>query len=640
MFTTIITRSKTIQSTIPISVSILICIALFFLTGHDTVNAGVNAHDRGFDVGSQHDKPEGVWSDGETMWILDDRRRKSELIAYRLATGARLPDKDIDLSSNNAKPQGITSDGTIMWVADWDDRKIYAYDIDTQSRVPNRDIALTGSNDAPRGIATDTHHMFVVDYEDKKVYVYLLSNGQYLSTITFALHGNNDHPWGIWSPPRSGSSELWVTDHSDDIVYRYDYVRDTRDPAFRLPVGSGDPKGIWSDEKHFWIVDDDDDHVYAVTYEGFRQQSADISISGTTEPTGAWTDGTTIWVGNKGVTHDTLLAYDLSDGSPTNPNFFLTDNNEDPVAMWSDGAHIWVCDGDDSLLYAYEKDQIGAHSPSNLKALDSENANPTGIWSDGDVMWVADKTDDKLYAYEWPQMTRHETRDITLDSGNDNPGNIWSDGVHIWVFDRTRKNAYAYSLDDGVRQQSQEFRPAPQNDRFSGGMTGYRQRVWILDTRDEKLYAYFKLNTEPSFTANSVRFEIHYSLPVTGLVGSLPEATDADGDSLTYQLMGADSSRFYIDHNLRIRSGVGATFTAGESLSFEATVHDGKSQINRTNHNADDYATIYVDVLHNADPEFGIPNVESFTVPENASEADVIADLDVTDPDGDTLIYG
>ena len=640
MFTTITAKSKAIQSTIPISVSTLICIAVFFLAGHDTVNAGVNAHHRGFDVGSQHDKPEGVWSDGETMWILDDRGDRSELIAYRLATGARLPDKDIDLSSNNDKPQGITSDGTIMWVADWDDRKIYAYDIDSQSRVPNRDIDLTGSNDAPRGIATDTHYMFVVDKEDKRVYVYLLSNGQYLSTITFALHGNNDHPWGIWSTPRSPSSELWVTDHSDDIVYRYDYVRDTSDPAFRLPVGSGDPKGIWSDEKHFWIVDDDDDHVYAVTYEGFRQQGADISISGTTEPTGAWTDGTTIWVGNKGVTHDTLLAYDLSDGSPTNPNFFLTDNNEDPVAMWSDDAHIWVCDADDGLLYAYETDQIGAYSPSNLKALASGNANPTGIWSDGDVMWVADKSDDKLYAYEWPQMTRHETRDISLASGNGNPGNIWSDGVHIWVFDRTRKNAYAYSLDDGVRQRSQEFRPAPQNDRFSGGMTGHRQRVWILDTRDEKLYAYLKLNTEPSFTADSVRFEIHHSLPVTGLVGALPEATDADGDSLTYRLRGADSSRFYIDHNLRIRSGVGATFTGGESLSFEATVHDGKSQINRTNQNADDYAKIYVDVLHNADPEFVIPNVESFMVAENASETDVIADLDVTDPDGDTLIYG
>ena len=164
--------------------------------------------------------------------------------------------------------------------------------------------------------------------------------------------------------------------------------------------------------------------------------------------------------------------------------------------------------------------------------------------------------------------------------------------------------------------------------------------MWVLDTRDDKLYSYLKLKTEPAFVADSVRFEIHYGLSGDGLVGALPEATDADGDSLTYRLRGADASRFYIDDNLRVRSGVDATYTAGESLSFEATVHDGKSHINRTNKSADDYATVYVDVVHNADPEFVIPNVESFTVAENASETDVIVDLDVTDPDGDTLIYG
>ena len=640
MFTTIIAKPKTVQSTIPISVSILIGIALFFLAGHDTVNAGVNAHHRSFDVGSKHDKPEGVWSDGETMWILDDRGSKSELIAYRLSTGARLPEKDIDLSSNNDKPQGITSDGTIMWVADWDGKKIFAYDIDSQSRVPNRDIDLYGGNDAPRGIAAGSHYMFVVDIRDKNVYLYRLSDGEQLPGYTFDLHGGNDHPWGVWIAPRSGSREVWVTDHSDDIVYRYDYFLRTGGPAFRLPIGSGDPKGIWSDEKHFWIVDDDDDHVYAVTYEGFRQQDDDIPITEPSQPKGIWTDGTTMWVGNKETSNGTLFAYNLSDGSRADSDFTLDDSNDDPVAMWADGSHIWVCDWADGTLYAYQMNESRALDPSKSRLLDSDNAHPTGIWSDGDVMWVADKSDDKLYAYEWPQMTRQETLDIPLDSGNDNPGNIWSDGVHMWVLDRTRENAYAYSLDDGVRQRSQEFRPAPQNDRFSGGMTGYRQRVWILDTRNDNLYAYGKLNAPASFAVDSVRFKIHHRLPGTGLVGAMPEATDADGDGLRYDLRGADSGRFYIDHYLRIRSRYSATFSAGERLSFVATVHDGKNLNNETNHSADDSVTIYVDVLHNADPEFILSNVESFTVAENASETDVIADLDVYDPDGDTLIYG
>ena len=640
MLTTITSNQRALRFTTTFAATILITVILLFCAGTDTVDAGVNAHQRGFDVGSKHNKPEGVWSDGHTMWILDDRDDKSELIAYRLSTGARLPDKDIDLSSNNSKPQGITSDGTIMWVADWDDKKLFAYDIESQSRVTDRDIRLGPGNLAPRGIAAGSDYMFVVDSTKKKVFLYRLSNGEELTNKSFALHDGNDHPWGVWVSTRSDSKEVWVTDHRDDIAYRYDYSQKTGDPAFRLPIGSGDPKGIWSDEKLFWIVDDDDDHVYAVVYDGFRLQDADVSITGATQPAGLWTDGTTMWVGNKGVVHETLLAYNLSDGSPTTPNYFLTDANEDPVAMWSDGVHIWVCDADDGLLYAYEMDAIGAHSQANLKTLDSDNAHPTGIWSDGTLMWVSDKSDDKLYAYEWPLMTRHETRDIPFHSANDDPGNIWSDGEHIWVFDRSRKNAFAYSLDDGVRQQSQDFRPAPQNDRFSGGMTGYRQRVWVVDPQDELIYAYAKLNRPASFVVDSVRFEMYHGLPGNGLVGQLPEATDADGDGLLFHLRGSDSSRFSIDLDLGIRSLDSATFSAGESLSFVATVHDGKGLIGRSDDSADDSVTVYVDVLHNADPEFIIPSVESFMVAEDASETDVVARIEVSDPDGDSLIYG
>ena len=640
MLTTITSNQKALRITTTSAATILITVILLFGAGTDTVDAGVNAHQRGFDVGSKHNKPEGVWSDGHTMWILDDRDDKSELIAYRLSTGARLPDKDIDLSSNNSKPQGITSDGTIMWVADWDDKKLFAYDIESQSRVTDRDITLGTGNLAPRGIAAGSDYMFVVDATKKTVFLYRLSNGEELTNKSFALHDGNDHPWGVWVSTRSDSKGVWVTDHRDDIAYRYDYSQKTGDPAFRLPIGSGDPKGIWSDEKLFWIVDDDDDHVYAVVYDGFRLQDADISITGTTQPSGLWTDGTTMWVGNKGVVHDTLLAYNLSDGSPTSPNYFLTDANEDPVAMWSDGVHIWVCDADDGLLYAYEMDAIGAHSQANLKTLDSDNAHPTGIWSDGTLMWVSDKSDDKLYAYEWPLMTRHETRDIPFHSANGDPGNIWSDGEHIWVFDRTRKNAFAYNLDDGARQQSQDFRPAPQNDRFSGGMTGYRQRVWVADPQDELIYAYAKLNRPASFVVDSVRYEMYHGLPGNSLVGQLPEATDADGDGLLFHLRGSDSSRFSIDLDLGIRSLDSATFSAGESLSFVATVHDGKGLIGRSDHSADDSVTVYVDVLLNADPEFIIPSVESFTVAEDAAETDVVARIEVSDPDGDTLIYG
>ena len=171
-------------------------------------------------------------------------------------------------------------------------------------------------------------------------------------------------------------------------------------------------------------------------------------------------------------------------------------------------------------------------------------------------------------------------------------------------------------------------------------MTGHRQRVWVLDARDDKLYAYVKLNIPASFTTNqSVRFKIHHSLPATGLIGVVPEATDPDGDSLRYHLKGADSSRFRIDRNLLIRSSYFVTFSAGENLSFVLTVNDGKGLIDRSDHSADDSVTMYVDVLHNADPEFDTHDGATFTVAENASETAAIANLHVSDQDWDTLEY-
>ena len=42
-----------------------------------------------------NDEPEGIWSDGTTMWVADDQFGGDEKIyAYAMATRARDPDKD------------------------------------------------------------------------------------------------------------------------------------------------------------------------------------------------------------------------------------------------------------------------------------------------------------------------------------------------------------------------------------------------------------------------------------------------------------------------------------------------------------------------------------------------------------------
>ena len=68
-----------------------------------------------------NDEPEGIWSDGTTMWVADDQFGGNEKIfAYAMASGDRDPGKDFDTldDAGNGEPEGIWSDGTTMWVAD------------------------------------------------------------------------------------------------------------------------------------------------------------------------------------------------------------------------------------------------------------------------------------------------------------------------------------------------------------------------------------------------------------------------------------------------------------------------------------------------------------------------------------------
>ena len=72
--------------------------------------------------------PQGIWSDGTTMWVADDGDGK--LYAYALTPGASYGNRDsaqdIDLADDNGKSKGIWSDGRTMWVNDFNAR-IYAY---------------------------------------------------------------------------------------------------------------------------------------------------------------------------------------------------------------------------------------------------------------------------------------------------------------------------------------------------------------------------------------------------------------------------------------------------------------------------------------------------------------------------------
>ena len=63
--------------------------------------------------------PDGIWSDGTTMWVVD--WLDQEIYAYDMVSKARVPGKEFNTleAAGNTWPGGIWSDGTTMWVADF-----------------------------------------------------------------------------------------------------------------------------------------------------------------------------------------------------------------------------------------------------------------------------------------------------------------------------------------------------------------------------------------------------------------------------------------------------------------------------------------------------------------------------------------
>ena len=133
---------------------------------------------------ADNDSPNGIWSNGTTMWVGDFVDQK--VYAYQMSNKARDADKDIP--TTGVRPSGITSNGTIMWVADQGDGELYAFNMSTKARDSTQDFTtLAGAtNESPYGIWTDGNTMWVADSDDDKLYSYngAISSDATLSALT------------------------------------------------------------------------------------------------------------------------------------------------------------------------------------------------------------------------------------------------------------------------------------------------------------------------------------------------------------------------------------------------------------------------------------------------------------------------
>ena len=222
--------------------------------------------------------PEGIWSDGQTMWVAD--RGDAKIYAYSMTTKERVSQREFNAlegAGNNA-PRGIWSDGETMWVADANYHRAYAYNMATKERDKAKEFDLWNvlgvfGNSGPEGIWSDGETMWVADDgHTGKLYAYSLGTGLRVESKELNLRGRtaislggggNPAPRGIWSDGET----MWVADEYGQMVYAYSMSTGERLPHKEITSlgesGNRDARGIWSDGQTMWVADAQDDKIYS-----------------------------------------------------------------------------------------------------------------------------------------------------------------------------------------------------------------------------------------------------------------------------------------------------------------------------------------------------------------------------------------
>ena len=191
----------------------------------------------------------GIWSDDTTMYVaysptyttrpksqIADRSGDNEIQAFRLSDGSRDLSKQIELHDDNDLPEGIWSDGTTIWVVDTqkDDQnpdgnpKMFAYRMSDGTRDSSKEFNLNSENKFPGGIWANSNGttIWVADSREDRLFAYTLSTGASDTSNEITLSGLNANPWGIWS----NGTKMWVADNTgtnwvDYKLFAYNMTR-------------------------------------------------------------------------------------------------------------------------------------------------------------------------------------------------------------------------------------------------------------------------------------------------------------------------------------------------------------------------------------------------------------------------------
>ena len=405
---------------------------------------------------------QGVWSDGETVWVVATYcggvATNVELQAFKLSDGSRDSVRDIPLGANDV-PRGLWGDGETLWVAK--DR--------------------TGSNDEVfyYKYRNNAHGLKVVDQSYVGRNLFAPYVGQTLFAKTSDIKDLNGMPvnpsfsyqWQYDNGTNiSGATDEFYELTSADVgkkirvrvgftdVARYEEVLFSKPMAkvglvsgqgvtgiFRLGTSS-QVTGLWSDGETLWILNKHAsvNKVYAYELVGgslVRNSSKDF---GTADDEGAGVDAANeiVYIVETGGSDAFGRAYTLSGAQRSGKDINMSNHSfvAGTSGLWFDGTNLVVSNSVGNRVAFYSN---GVFSKEvNLSGCSLSQ----GVWSDGETVWVVATycggvpTNVELQAFKLSDGSRDSVRDIPLGA-NDVPRGLWGDGETLWVAkDRTGSN--------------------------------------------------------------------------------------------------------------------------------------------------------------------------------------------------------
>ena len=544
------------------------------------------------DCAGNHD-PQGIWSDGTTMWVADDA--DDRIYAYSIGDNLRDPGKEFNTlkAANNRDARGIWSYGTTMWVADPDNDWIYAYtmpepllDTTTPAVLGNPSHLVVGPAGL-HGVVTlnwrpadnaNIHRIYLTnaDGTESRYWDFELCGDantamiglrhrdqEYRFRVIAGLRGTDGNiQWSDseWSYPILGDGFSHATipslgnptdltaanaDQTSEISLSWTPAANARFHQVYVEKADGTDGRYWPDDAFVTIDGYTDSAVITGLEVGqaywFWVRAGQVQADGTTrwsewsDPAQAVVSGAATSPAGEPFARNAAEDFDGLGGT----------GNARPWGIWSDGITMWISDEHDAMVYAYNMATKARVPDKDLDELAVSIL--LDIWSDGSTLWLTRYRHARIYAYDLATQERVPDQDFHALSaaGNGIPTGLWSDGETMWVADATDDKIYAYDMATKARIIGQEFdtlRAAGNN--YPEGIWSDGTTMWVSDGTG-KVFAYSMRNRErmPDQEFNTQNAVGHNS----------PRGLWSDG--VTMWVSGWDDGKIYAYHMPRGSAG-------------------------------------------------------------------------------------